>query len=902
MEMTDYLNYSKNKKSPFFGFDIVKDVLDGTFDIPPFREDHWTKYSDEHWINIISNKYDFPSQGWKIHISADVSDAQNLLFDVAQFLIDQNISFKYVPSLRTLLNKNVKYANRGASGKFITVYPKDTEQFIHLLDQLKNITDAYELGPYILNDQQWKESNVFFRYGGLKKVVKLVDGKEVLAIKTPDGELIEDQRVPYYHLPDFVEEPEMIQSQNTYPAEDEFFKLNEFTILEAIHHSNGGGVYIAEKNGQKIILKEGRSKSGIDSTRTDAFQRNKNEFYNLDRLKDVDTVINVYEYFTAWRHNYFTEEFHEGRNLQAFISQEFPFTTSIQEKNNAYVEKCDIILQQLVSTIDQIHSKGVAMGDLSLTNIMIDDQTLKIKLIDFEAAKTPDKKFIAAVATPGLFSNEAQTFREADWFAVYRISRLLFLPIPNVVDISPQLAHIHDEAIQNKFGERARKILQDIESRVAKYTNLQPKSSGIESKLNIPVRELNSKSIEETMSGLQKGILNNLKVDNIGLTEGKVRQYLERDNIYKHNIAYGSFGVLMSLIRSDRTLIPTIKIKYSNWFEIIVPYVENYSKNTWSKIGLYDGYSGIITVLYELGYKERALNILDQLIKRCSYEQIEAIEDISIESGLSGVGLLLLSFYDILKDEKILNCVDHIYNRIIRLYSLKEETPFEDLETPINYGLLTGWSGAALFLSKYNDLLDNRNTEIAYKILDDSFNAALESEEVDELYILKHDLEIRKAIPYLREGSAGLNLAMLEFKKDNPNYLNESRERILKRFKKSHEFYCSATAGLMDGYAGFLSVAQANDILNSTTSNSKEVILSGLNNFLVRNGTEELLSPGAFNLKCSMDLYTGSAGVLLTLADLKKDKWGSFLPIPDSGVNLFNSTPVRRSLKSAIFI
>lgn len=902
MDMTEYLQFLKNKKSPFYGQDINDQSIDGDFDIPTYNKERWSTYTDEHWINIISKKNDFPEQGWKIHISVDLKDAQNLLFDVANFLILQEISFKYVPNMRALVAKNVKYASRGASGKFITIYPKDTDQFIELLDKLKSITDCYEPGPYILNDQQWKGSNVFFRYGGLKRIVSVINGKEVSSIRTPEGELIEDMRVPYYHLPEFVEEPEFIQANNTYPTEEEFLKLNEFKIIEAIHHSNGGGVYVAKKDGQKFILKEGRSKSGIDSNKSDAFQRNQNEFNKLHQLKSIESVINVYEYFTAWQHNYFTEEYHEGINLQAFIAKRYPFTTNLKKNSEDYLINCKIILEQLINTVEQIHEQGVAIGDLSLSNIMVDEDTMKIKLIDFEAAKSPNQKFIAVIATPGMFSNEAKTFREADWFAVYRISRSMFLPIPNILDLSPHLKYIHDEAINSQFGKSAMILLNNIEKKVAKYTNLQPESPVIDQKLNIPTSELNSENIDDFIRGLQKGLLNNLKVDSIALTEGNVKQLLEKDSIYKHNIAYGSFGVLMSLIRSDKTLISTIKVMYSKWFEIIVPYLENYSSNPSSKIGLYDGYSGIITVLYELGYKNRALKILDHLIDRCSSEQIKEIEDISLESGLSGVGLLLLSFYDILKEEKILRCLGNIKEKINLLYQQKEEELLGDSEEKTEYGLLTGWSGAALFLTKYSHMFEEDSAEIGYKILDESFSVALESEDIDELYVINNQLGIRKTVPYIREGSAGLNLVMLEFKKDNPNYLNESRERILKRFKKSHEFYCSATAGLMDGYAGFLSVAHANEITNSTTPKSKEVILSGLNNFLVRNGTEELLSPGAFNLKCSMDLYTGSAGVLLTLTDLKKDKWGSFLPIPDSGVNLFNSTPVRRSLKSAIFI
>lgn len=77
---------------------------------------------------------------------------------------------------------------------FITVYPEHEPQFLELLDELKDITDSYDLDPYILNEQQWRESNVFFRYGGLKRINMIVGGKERLAIRTPEEELIEDEQ------------------------------------------------------------------------------------------------------------------------------------------------------------------------------------------------------------------------------------------------------------------------------------------------------------------------------------------------------------------------------------------------------------------------------------------------------------------------------------------------------------------------------------------------------------------------------------------------------------------------------------------------------------------------------------------------------------------------------------
>lgn len=52
------------------------------------------------------------------------------------------------------------------------------------------------------------------------------------------------------------------------------------------------------------------------------------------------------------------------------------------------------------SAIAKMHGIGFAVGDLSLSNVLIND-SLEIKLIDFEAAKKLSQDFQVDIATPG---------------------------------------------------------------------------------------------------------------------------------------------------------------------------------------------------------------------------------------------------------------------------------------------------------------------------------------------------------------------------------------------------------------------------------------------------------------------------------------------------------------------
>lgn len=60
-------------------------------------------------------------------------------------------------------------------------------------------------------------------------------------------------------------------------------------------------------------------------------------------------------------------------------------------------------------------------------------------------------------------------------------------------------------------------------------------------------------------------------------------------------------------------------------------------------------------------------------------------------------------------------------------------------------------------------------------------------------------------------------------------------------------------------YAGFLPLANALKHIRGT-SDMVSILLKGLNNFLVRDDNDEILFPGKYGYKCSMDVSTGAAG------------------------------------------
>jgi hypothetical protein len=184
-----------------------------------------------------------------------------------------------------------------------------------------------------------------------------------------------------------------------------------------------------------------------------------------------------------------------------------------------------------------------------------------------------------------------------------------------------------------------------------------------------------------------------------------------------------------------------------------------------------NGISGVVTVLYELGYEKSALLVLNNLIDYITEDKIDITEDkidntedISLYSGLSRIGLLYLSFYKILEDNTLLERVKLIYNRIISIYRNNIE---EGKNSISDFGLVTGWSGAALFLFKSSSIIHDcyDGKAIAFEILDKSFEPAVENDIYDDLFIIDDSRGFKRLIPYIDNGSCGLALTMLEFQR-----------------------------------------------------------------------------------------------------------------------------------------
>ena len=80
----------------------------------------WERSLGSEWAVFTPPDPGIPEQGWKVHVSATLDNAEELLRTVFDYCVERRIMFKFIRSLRVLQRRNSKYRDRSASGKFIT--------------------------------------------------------------------------------------------------------------------------------------------------------------------------------------------------------------------------------------------------------------------------------------------------------------------------------------------------------------------------------------------------------------------------------------------------------------------------------------------------------------------------------------------------------------------------------------------------------------------------------------------------------------------------------------------------------------------------------------------------------------------------------------------------------------
>lgn len=431
-------------------FDLAKFNEDASLNLAKFLNTRWQELC-ERFLPVFStetiwrynriHQSDDPDQGWKLHVSATLLNAANILEAVAPFLESRGALFKAPVSLRELkkINSGIYY-KYSQIGKFITVYPKSDEQAAFFAEKLHQLTKQFP-APGIPFDFRLKpESCIYYRYGAFKNFeLKNADGSKILAMRDQSGKLIPDLRVTDTSQPEWISNP-----FPPTPIETPDIPLTkDYKVFRALSQRGKGGVYQAvdfnRDSPRFCLLKEGRKNGEVDWDGRDGFWRIRYEKRILEILKSagVDVPENYSSFETA-KSFYLVTEFIEGETLHVFL-----------QKRNRRLSITQAIKYaiQLAKLMAQIHSAGWLWRDCKPDNLIVTKNGC-LRPIDFEGACPINQLDYASCSTlvAELLEEGAYTSRRhrinPDLFALGAIIYLLFegeLPNVTIADEIPQI-------------------------------------------------------------------------------------------------------------------------------------------------------------------------------------------------------------------------------------------------------------------------------------------------------------------------------------------------------------------------------------------------------------------------------------------------------------------------------
>jgi serine/threonine protein kinase len=745
---------------------------------------------------------------------------------------------------------NSKSAPRGSSGKLVTIYPTDENRLELVLKELDDLLQGVR-GPYILSDLRYAEGPLFVRYGAFVSRYCLNEGGErALALEDDHGRLVPDHRGPTFSMPPWVALPPFLES---HLEARNSVTTNElaYTIEGVIQFSNGGGVYLGHHNetGAKVVLKEGRPLAGLDMSGRDAVARVGHERDILQRLEGLDVVPKVHDYFELGDHHFLVQEFVDANPLQRELVRRYPLThpDATEAELAEYAEWAARIVTDVQAAVAQLHGRGVVFCDLHPDNVLLasDDRMV---LIDFEVATLVEEQARSALAHPGYAAPGDRQGPDVDLYALACITLGLFAPQTTMLlNLHPGKAFQLADMIAETFPVPREKLDAAVRTIVGPDLTSDPEMES----LALPGRA----EWTDVRAALTKAIVASATPERHDrLFPGDIAQFQPGGGT---NLATGAAGVLYALETTGAGRFP----EYEDW-------LRKHALTSENGPGLYDGLHGVAHVLNHLGHEQDALD----LVERTLADQFETRE-LGLHSGLAGIGLNLLHFTgEPTLRAKAIHVIDLVADRLGDVTDVPETSG----EGKPRAGLMYGSSGPALlFLEAYELTGDTGLLDLAEIAIRQDLRRCVQTPDgtvqVNQGW---------RTLPYLEEGSAGIALVLQRFLQRRPESELATELEALQRVTRCSYY---VQPGLFMGRAGLLLAAPA---LGEKTDDLVRGL--GWHAMPFEGG---LAYPGNQLLRLSMDLATGSAGVLLalgaalheqrvTLPFLGPPQWSEFPSLP----------------------
>ncbi|WP_217369280.1 class III lanthionine synthetase LanKC [Nonomuraea antri] len=796
----------------------------------------WARRRHTVWTTVEPAGHPYPAQGWKIHVSATLENADRLCTIVWDYCVARGIPFKHLLNRNMLLAFNAKYTPRGNSGKLITIYP-DEERFESVVTELAALT-AGERGPYVLSDVRIGEGPLYVRFGAFVRM-RCVDeaGELTMGVRRPDGTLVPDHRRAYFSPPDWAPVPAVLGPHVAARAAGPDGPA-PYVVERALHFSNAGGVYVATRraDGRRVVLKEARPHTAVDNNHLDAVARLRAECWALRRAAGIEGVPELYDEFVMGGHHFLAQEYVEGEPLAVWIGVNHPWVTSAEptaDELAAYTDTAAGIVESLTALVAALHERGVVFGDLHLGNVMVTPEG-GAALVDFELAFEPSgTPWRPGLGAMGYAGRDKEGFA-LDRHALSMIMLAIFLPFAKICALRPEkvfpLTRLAAELFPLPPGW-TETILRELAP------------GGPDDRRD----ELESRPVPwaSVTKRLAQGILHVATPERTDrLFPGDIQQFATGGLSF----GYGAAGVLWALDVTGHGRHETCE----RWLLRAIPRME------FPHPGFYDGVAGLAYALDHLGHPEQAAELLDR-------HPVPERLGVSLHSGLSGIGAALLHLSARWDEPELRQSALGVAERLAAAVERGDPSAGHAAAQPAGRpkspppGLMRGWSGVSLFfLRLYERTGERGHLDLAVRALHRDLDACVTNARGA---LVAADGGVR-LLPYLETGSAGIALVADELL----THTDDDRAReSLPALLRACATRLTVQADLFRGKSGHLLT-----LGRLRHHRPGEAELERHREVLTWHAVElhgHLAVPGNQGYRLSADLATGAAGVLLALAD-----------------------------------
>lgn len=827
------------------------------------------------WYQLTPAGARLPGQGWKIHVSACLDNADATAARIWDYCVPRRIPFKFVPTRGQLFLRNSKYAGRDRSGKFATVYPDGEEQLRTVLEELGDLLDG-EPGPYVLTDLRWRSGPLYVRYGAFSR--RRTDdgsGRLVPALENAEGVLVPDRRAPAFSVPEWIRLPEFLAPQlaarNATTVRDLPYRIDG-----ALHFSNGGGVYHGTdtRSGEPVVLKEARPHAGLAADGMDAVARLEREKAVLDRLAGLSVVPAVRDWLALGDHRFLVMDRLPGRTLNSFFAERHPLLTPAPDRAAlaAYTDWALGVHRAVTDAVAAIHDRGVVCNDLHMFNVMVAPEPPGggepvVALLDFEAASHPGHEIRQVVAHPGFLAPPDRVGPAVDHYALACLALALFLPLTTLLPLdagkAAELARLAEAEFPDLPPGFLAAAVDEIEGRAAPAV---PRTAGAPAGPRPEPRPPAPGDWPRSRDAMVRAIRAAATVDRTDrIFPGDVAQFTEEGGGLA--LAHGAAGVLYALSATGAEPYP----EGEQW----LLRAAGRAPSAMSP-GLYDGLGGVAWVLHRLGHREAALRLAERLAPD-GWRRLPS----DLYGGLAGLGLVCddlaaATGEGALRDqaataarllaERLGGPADH---RTGAPDGGTSGRPKRRADAGDRAGLLYGATGPALLLLRTHE----RTGDPAWL---DAAGAALRR-DLARCTADRHGTwlvdEGSRLMPYLGAGSVGIGMVLDDYLAHRPGEEDLQRARAAIAPAARSAFY--AQPGLFRGRAGMVlhlsrtpapppGSPGAPDAGGSGAGAALAAQIDAMTWYAVPYGGG-LAFPGDQMMRLSMDLATGTAGCLLAL-------------------------------------